>query len=44
LPDFAGYTVGYELVRAYLDHSGKSASEATYIPWRDVITQSEFFG
>jgi uncharacterized protein YjaZ len=44
LPDFAGYTVGYELVRSYLDHSGKSASEATYIPWRDVITQSEFFG
>jgi uncharacterized protein YjaZ len=43
LPDFAGYTVGYEVVRAFLDHSGKSASEATYIPWRDVITLSEFF-
>ena len=43
LPNFAGYTVGYEVVRAFLDHSGKSASEATYVPWRDVITQSEFF-
>jgi uncharacterized protein YjaZ len=44
LPDFAGYTVGYDVVRSYLDKSGTSAAEATYVPWREVIGESEFFG
>jgi uncharacterized protein YjaZ len=43
LPDFAGYTVGYEVVRAYIDRTGKTAAETTYIPWRDIIEGSEYF-
>jgi uncharacterized protein YjaZ len=43
LPDFAGYTVGYEVVSAYLGRSGKTAAETTYIPWRDIIDGSGYF-
>lgn len=42
LPDFAGYTVGYRLVRAYLERSGRSAAEATYLPWREIVAGSGY--
>ena len=43
LPDFAGYTVGYEVVRAYLKRTGQTAAAATYVPWREIVGESEFF-
>lgn len=43
IPDFAGYTIGYRLVRAYLERSGKTAAEATYVPWREIVEESRFF-
>ncbi|MBI2941526.1 MAG: hypothetical protein HYY04_13920 [Chloroflexi bacterium] len=43
LPAFAGYTIGYRAVRAYLDSTGKSAAAATYVPWRDIVDGSRFW-
>lgn len=43
VPDFAGYTLGFELVQAYLERTGKSAAEATYIPWREIVEAAAYF-
>jgi uncharacterized protein YjaZ len=43
LPDFAGYSLGYRLVRAYLARTGKSAAETTYVPWEEIVEESRFF-
>ena len=42
LPDFAGYAMGYRIVREYLDRSGRSAAEATYVPWREIVDGSRY--
>lgn len=42
LPDFAGYAVGYRMVREYLDRTGITAAEATYVPWREVVEGSRY--
>jgi uncharacterized protein YjaZ len=43
IPDFAGYAFGYQLVKAYLEHTGKSIVEATYTPWQDIVEESGYF-
>jgi uncharacterized protein YjaZ len=43
LPDFAGYTVGYEIVRTYTKRTGRKVAEATYLPWREIVEESRFF-
>ncbi len=43
IPSFAGYTMGYRLVQAYLARSGASAAEATYTPWPEIVAESKFF-
>ena len=43
IPDFAGYTLGFEIVQAYLKRTGKSAAEATYVPWREVVKAAAYF-
>ncbi len=43
IPDFAGYGVGYHVVRAFLTHTGMSAAEATYLPWREITAGSGVF-
>ena len=43
LPDFAGYTIGYRLVRAYIERTGLNAAEATYKPWQEIVEGSGFF-
>jgi uncharacterized protein YjaZ len=43
IPDYAGYTLGYEVVNAYLKQTGKSAAEATYMPWREIVEGSRYF-
>ena len=44
VPDFAGYALGYQLVRAFLERSGLTAAAATYLPWREIVERSEYFG
>ncbi|MCC6628518.1 MAG: hypothetical protein IT340_14100 [Chloroflexi bacterium] len=43
LPDFAGYTIGYRLVRDYLARTGETAATATYRPWREIVDGSGLF-
>ena len=43
VPDFAGYAIGYRVVQAYLERTGKDVVEATFVSPRDIIAQSEFF-
>jgi uncharacterized protein YjaZ len=42
IPDFAGYALGYRLVRAYLERSGRTAADATYLPWREIVEGSGY--
>ena len=42
LPDFIGYTAGYQLVRTALDELGITATEATYLPWREIAAASRW--
>ena len=43
LPHCAGYTVGYQVVQAYLSRTGKTIIEATFTPFAEIIEQSGFF-
>jgi len=43
LPYCAGYTIGYQVVQAYLQRTGQTATEATFVPWREIIEASGFF-
>ncbi|GER90415.1 hypothetical protein KDW_45770 [Dictyobacter vulcani] len=43
LPHCAGYAIGYQVVQAYMQRTGQTATEATFIPYREIIEKSEFF-
>lgn len=43
VPDFAGYAMGYRMVREALARSGWSVVEATYRPWREIVAASGWF-
>lgn len=43
IPQSAGYSIGYRLVREYMKRTGSSAVQATYVPWRDIVEQSGYF-
>lgn len=43
LPDFVGYSMGYRLVREYLGRTGRSAVEASYVPWGEIVEGSCYF-
>lgn len=43
LPHTAGYNIGYQVVQAYLRRSGKTATEATFVPYKQIIEESAFF-
>lgn len=43
MPDYAGYTVGYLVVQAYLARTGMTAAEATYVPWQTIVEESRWF-
>jgi uncharacterized protein YjaZ len=42
VPDYAGYTMGYEIVRAFSKRTGKSVAEATYLPWREIVEEAKY--
>lgn len=44
VPRYAGYAVGYHTVQAYLRRTGKTVVEATFVPAREIIAESGFFG
>lgn len=43
IPDYAGYTLGYQVVWAYLERTGRTAVEATYTPWQEIVRGSGYF-
>ena len=43
VPAFAGYALGYRTVQAYLQRTGKSVAEATFVNAWQIIEESEFF-
>lgn len=43
VPNFAGYAIGYRVVRQYLKRTGKSVAETTFLPSREIIEESGFF-
>ncbi len=43
LPHCAGYTIGYQVVQAYLRRMSKTAAEATFVPYGEIIERSGFF-
>lgn len=43
VPHFAGYAIGYRVVRHYLQRTGKSVAEATFVPSDEIIAESGFF-
>lgn len=40
LPDYIGYGMGYRIVRSFLESTGTSATDATYIPWRQIVANA----
>lgn len=43
IPPLAGYALGYKLVRAYLQRTGRSVVEASLLPAEELIAASRFF-
>jgi uncharacterized protein YjaZ len=43
VPDFAGYAIGYHVVQHYLQRTGISVAEATFLPSQEIIAKSRFF-
>ena len=43
MPDFGGYAIGYRVVQAYLQRTGKSIEEATFLPAQQIVQESGFF-
>lgn len=42
LPDFIGYTAGYEIVTSFLRTTGTSATDAAWLPWREIVAASDW--
>ncbi len=43
MPTYGGYAVGYHLVQAFLQRTGLSVAEATFVPADEIVAQSQFF-
>ena len=44
VPNYAGYAIGFRVVRQYLARTGSSVAEATFVPAAEIIARSGFFG
>lgn len=42
-PDFAGYAIGYHIVQHYIQRTGKTVAETTFLPSQEIIEQSGYF-
>lgn len=43
IPPYAGYCIGYQVVRAYCRRTGHSVVEATFVPPADIIAAAGYF-
>jgi uncharacterized protein YjaZ len=43
MPAYGGYAVGYHVVQAFLQRTGLSVEEATFVPADEIVAESEFF-
>jgi uncharacterized protein YjaZ len=43
MPTIGGYAVGYRVVQAFLQRTGLSVEEATFIPADEIVAESRFF-
>lgn len=43
VPTYGGYAIGYQVVQAYLNRSGKSATEATFVSAETIVRDSGYF-
>jgi len=43
MPTYGGYAVGYHVVQAFLQRSGLSIEEATFLPAQEIVAGSGFF-
>lgn len=43
VPTYGGYAIGYHVVQAFLDRTGQSVEEATFLPADDIVAGSGFF-
>lgn len=43
VPLYAGYALGYRTVQAYLQRTGKTVAEATFVPPQQIVAESGFF-
>lgn len=44
MPTYGGYAIGYHVVQAFLQRSGLSIEEATFLPADEIVQGSGFFG
>lgn len=43
MPDYGGYAIGYRVVQAYLQRSGISVEQATFLPTDEIVAASGYF-
>ena len=43
MPDFGGYAIGYRVVQAFLERTGTTIEEATFLSARVILDQSGYF-
>jgi uncharacterized protein YjaZ len=43
MPTCGGYTIGYHVVQAYLERSGRTIEEATFVSADEIVAESGFF-
>lgn len=43
IPPLTGYALGYRIVRAYTERTGKSVVETSFVPAAEIIAESGFF-
>ncbi len=43
VPLYAGYALGYRVVQAYMQRTGKNVVDTTFVPAEEIIRESRFF-
>ncbi len=43
VPNYAGYAIGYRVMRQWLKRTGKTVVEATFLPAEQIIAESRYF-
>lgn len=43
MPDYGGYAIGYRVVQAYLQRTGRTIEEATFVPAAEIVADSGYF-